>query len=196
MLRAPVASLFASLLAVLASLLAVLAALAGCRSCDEDRGRAAERAEGGAAVSGPTMPTGMLSPADAPSVADAPSAAASSASGPRVARHVKGGAWAELQLARPGDRAERRDFQRFRDDSVFVSIETMTQLHEPFARALPGFDLFLPRLFADEALTKLAAELETLGLRSQGEMAATARELAGVARDAAAKGSGLWVLGI
>ena len=170
-----------------ASLLAAALALTGCRSCGEDR---APAGDGGAAVSGPTMPTGMLLPTDAPS------AAASATSSSRLARHVKGGAWAELQLARPRDRADRRDFQHWREDSTFVSIDTMTVLHEPFARALLGFDLFLPRLFADEALGKLAAELDAFGLRSQGELAAIARELAAIARDAAAKGVGLWVLGV
>lgn len=173
--------------ASVASLLAATIALGGCRSCSEDRGRAGD---GGAAVSGPTMPTGMLVPSDARP------ADASSSSSLRLARHVKGGAWAELQVARPGDRADRMDFQHWRDDSIFVSLEAMTLLHEPFARALPGFDLFLPRLYADEALAKLSGELEAFALRSQGEIAATARELAAIARDAAAKGTGLWVLGI
>jgi hypothetical protein len=172
--------------ALVASLLAAAIPLAGCRSCGEDTPHGGD---GAAAVSGPTMPTGMLVPADAVS------AAASSAS-LRVARQVRGGAWAELQLARPGDRPDRRDFQRWRDDSTFVSLEAMTLLHEPFARALPGFDLFLPRLLADEALVRLAAELDVFALRSQGEIAATARELAAIARDAAAKGAGLWVLGM
>jgi hypothetical protein len=125
----------------------------------------------------------------------APAAAASSASGLRLARHVKGGAWTELQTARPGDRADRMDFEHWRDDSTFVSLEAMTLLHEAFARALPGFDLFLPRLYAAEALVKLAAELDAFALRSQGEIGTTARELATVARATAAKGSGLWVLG-
>jgi hypothetical protein len=167
-------------------LFAAAVVLGGCRSCSEESGRAAD---GGAAVSGPTMPPGMLVPTDAPS------AAASSAPSLRLARHVKAGAWTELQVALPGDRAGRMDFQHWRDDSTFVSLEAMTLLHEPFARALPGFDLFLPRLFAGEALVKLAAELDAFALRSRGEIAETARELAVMARESAAKGKGLWVLG-
>jgi hypothetical protein len=172
--------------ASIVSLLAAAVALGGCRSCGGDKERAGE---GGAALSGPTMPPGMLVPTDAPS------AAASSAPNLRLARHVKGGAWTELQVAPRGDRPGRMDFQHWRDDSTFVSLDAMTLLHEPFARALPGFDLFLPRLFGKEALLKLAAELDAFAARSAGEIAETARELAGIARDHAAKGADLWVLG-
>lgn len=164
--------------------------LGGCRSCGDEQGRSAE---GGAAVTGPTMPTGMLVPIDAPSAAS--SAPAAGASSLRLARHVKGGAWTELQIARPEDRPERYEFDHWRDDSTFVSLEAMTLLHEPFARALPGFDLFLPRLYGGEALTRLAAELDAFAARSRGDLAITARELAAIARDTAAKGQRLWVLG-
>ena len=165
------------------SVLAATIALGGCRSCSEDKGR------GEAAVSGPTMPTGMLVPSDAPA------AAASTTSSLRVARNVKAGPWTELQVARPGDRAERLDFQHWRDDSHFVSLEAMTLLHEPFARALPGFDLFLPRLYPPAALTKLAAELDDFAKRADGPIASTARELSTLARETAAKDASLWVLG-
>jgi hypothetical protein len=114
----------------------------------------------------------------------------------RVARGIKGGAWAELQLARPGDTAERKDFERWRDDSWFVSLEAMTALHDPFARALPGFDLFLPRLYVPDALSTLATELDALAARSTGPAAVTSRELASVAREASAKHQSLWVLGL
>jgi hypothetical protein len=113
----------------------------------------------------------------------------------RVARAVKGGAWTELQIARPGDRADRTDFQHWRDDSWFVSLEAMTLLHQAFAHALPGFDLFLPRMFAPDALVKLAAELDAFGQRASGEIASTARDVAQIANATAAKGQSLWVLG-
>jgi hypothetical protein len=167
-----------------ASLLGPSLVLGGCRSCDE------RSAPADAAPAGPTMPAGMLVPSDAPSVTEA------GASSLRVVHHVKGGAFAELQLARAGDRADRRDFEHWRDDSAFLSLDAMTQLHEPFARALPGFDLFLPRLFDGEALERLAAELEAFALRAPGDLAASAREVSALARAAGAQGRGLWVLGI
>jgi hypothetical protein len=112
-----------------------------------------------------------------------------------VARGVKGGAWAELQVAQAGDTAARTNFQHWRDDSRFVSLEAMTAMHEPFARALPGFDLFLPRLFSLDALLTLSVELDAFAQRSSGELATSARELAAIAKDARAKGESLWVLG-
>ena len=166
-----------------AALLAVALTVAGCRSCSDERGRG-----GDAGVTGPTLPTGMLVPSDAPS------GAASSAPRLSVARKVKSGAWVELQIARASDRADRRDFQHWRDDSRFVSLEAMTLLHEPFARSLPGFDLFLPRLYTSEALARLAAELDAFASRSEGDIAATARELAALARSVAEAGGALWVL--
>lgn len=159
------------------------AANGGCRSCAEDRGAPAD-----AAPAGPTMPVGMLMPVDA--------AGSETGTGTmRVARGMKSGAWTELQVAKPGDRPDRSDFQHWLDDSSFVSLEAMTLMHEAFARALPGFDLFLPRLFGPEALVKLGAELEALAQRSSGDIAGTARELAQLARQTAAKGQSLWVLG-
>ena len=115
---------------------------------------------------------------------------------------MKGGAFTELQVARPGDRADRVDFEHWRDDSSFVPLAAMTQLHEAFARALPGFDLFLPRLFGGEALARLASELDAFAARAlahaqaRGDLAATAGEISAMARATAAKGSALWVLGI
>ena len=179
MLRAPFAPL--------AALLGAALVLGGCRSCDAPNGAA------DAAPAGPTMPTGMLVPNDAPSAA-----ASAGASELRIAHHVKGGAFTELQVARPGDRADRVDFEHWRDDSSFVSLAAMTLLHEAFARALPGFDLFLPRLFGGEALGKLATELDAFAARTSahGDLAITAREIATLARATSAKGNALWVLGI
>lgn len=163
---------------------------AGCRGCGEER-------DGGARATGPAMPAGMLMGAEGGAGdargADA-DAGAAAASGARVLRGVKGGAWAEVQAARAGDAPNRKDFDRWRDDSLFVSLEAMTLLHEAFARALPGFDLFLPRLFPPDALAKLATELAAFEAAG-GPLADAARELATTVRDAAAKSHGLWVLG-
>jgi len=166
----------------LALAVALAAATGGCRSCSEDRGAPAD-----AAPAGPTMPVGMLMPVDA--------AGTETGGTMRVARGMKGGAWTELQVAKSGDRPDRSDFKHWLDDSSFVSLAAMTLMHEAFARALPGFDLFLPRLFGPEALVKLDAELEAFAQRSTGEIAGTARELALFARQTAAKGQSLWVLG-
>ena len=134
------------------------------------------------------MPTGMLVPATAAAAAEAGAGSAG------VARHMKAGAWVELQIARPGDDAERREFTHWNDDSWFVSLDAMTALHEPFARVLPGFDLFLPRLFTPDALARLGDELDGFAGGATGELASTARELASVARSVAAKREALWVL--
>ncbi len=169
-----------------AGVIAAALTLFGCRSCSDERGLAGD----GGGVSGPTMPIGMLVPSDAPSATPA------RASTLGLARHVTSGAWAELQIARPGDRADRRDFQHWRDDSSYVPLEAMTLLHEPFARGLPGFDLFLPRLYSPEALVRLAAELDAFLSTSGGEIAVTARALAAFARGVAEQGRALWVLTI
>lgn len=170
--------------------LASVGSVAGCRSCAEDRG-SAPAVDAGPAQ--PTMPQGMLVPA-----AERADGGETDAGGTmRIARGVKGGAWTELQVARPGDTAQRTDFQHWRDDSWFVSLEAMTQMHEAFARALPGFDLFLPRLFGPDALAKLAGELDAFAAShsSSGDLAATARDLAQLARTTAGRGQSLWVLG-
>ncbi len=159
---------------------------AGCRSCAEDHGAATD-----AGPAPPTMPLGMLMPVDGAAVSSDAGAGAM-----RVAHGMKSGAWTELQPARPGDTPERTDFQHWQGDSSFVSLEAMTLMHEAFARALPGFDLFLPRLFAPDALGRLAAELEAFAPRAaNADVAGAARELAQLARGAAGKGLGLWVLG-
>jgi hypothetical protein len=188
-------------LAPCASMTAAAGSVAGCRSCAEDDGRAARPSEKSPQ---PTMPTGMLVPIAAPPSSSASaSAGAGTAPAPvegatgelRVMHNLKAGTWTELQRARPGDRPDRAEFQRWRDDSRFVSLDAMTLLHEPFARALPGFDLFLPRLFGPAALAKLATELEAFAKRSRGTIAATASELGALAKDLAQKDESLWVLG-
>jgi hypothetical protein len=138
------------------------------------------------------MPTGMLVPAPAASAPPVDGGADVERAELRIARNVKSGAWAELQVAPEGDRPDRTKFERFRSDSLFVPLEAMTLMHDAFVRALPGFDLFLPRLFSPEALTRLAAELAAF---EKGPLAVIAREIADLARDLAGKGKSLWVLG-
>jgi hypothetical protein len=165
----------------------------GCRSCTEDR---SADAVPDARAAQPTMPTGMLMPAASAGAGTSagPSATAGATPG-AVARGMKGGAWVELQIARAGDEADRREFTHWNDDSWFVSLEAMTQLHEPFAKTLPGFDLFLPRLFAPDALVKLGEELAAFARSTSGDAAKTANDLASIVRSAAAKKQALWVLG-
>lgn len=169
----------------------LVVACSGCRSCAEEKGADAVP---DARVAQPTMPTGMLMPAGASAGAGASASAGAGASA-GVVRGRKGGAWVELEIARAGDDAERREFTRWNDDSWFVSLETMTRLHEPFAKALPGFDLFLPRLFAGDALVKLGDELAAFARSASGDAAKTANDLASIVRSAAAKKQSLWVLG-
>lgn len=172
----------------------LVVAASGCRSCAEDRSADAVPAD--ARVAQPTMPTGMLMPAASAGAgaSAAPSATAGATPG-AVARGMKGGAWVELQIARPGDEADRREFTHWNEDSWFVSLEAMTRLHEPFAKALPGFDLFLPRLFAPDALVTLGDELAAFARSTSGDAARTAHDLASIVRSAAAKRQALWVLG-
>jgi hypothetical protein len=164
-------------------------AITGCRSCADDH--ATPAADSGPPQ--PPMPAGMLMGSDgaATTIGTGPDAG-----GARVARGMKSGAWTELQIARSGDGPDRTEFEHWRDDSWFVSLEAMMQLHEAFARALPGFDLFLPRLFEPRALVLLGGELEAVASRSTGDLAGAARELAVIARSTAAKGQSLWVVGL
>lgn len=141
------------------------------------------------------MPTGMLVPPSGDASASGDAGPGAAVDPLRIARGVKSGSWTELQVARPGDAPSRTDFEHWREDSRFVSLEAMTLMHEPFARALPGFDLFLPRLYDPAALAKLATELDAFAARSAGPIVVTARELAALAREAAARGEGWWVLG-
>ncbi len=135
---------------VLVLALAGLLCVAGCRGCSDGTAETAPEA------SGPTMPTGMLAPLPGTTPSDAP---ASPAERLALGRGKKSGEWAELQSARPDDGPDRRSFERWQPDSRFLSLEAMGLLHESFARALPGFDLFLPRLFDPAALGRLRAEL-------------------------------------
>ena len=180
----------------MAMTVALMSSGAGCRSCANDPGSAGRDAAGAQ----PAMPPGMLMPAGeggerSEQGKPAGEGSGGDAAGLRVARHVKSGAWTELQVAAAGDTADKKDFQHWREDSVFVSLEAMTLLHESFARALPGFDLFLPRLFGPDALAKLATELDGFAKTSSGPIAETARELSALAKDTAAKRQSLWILG-
>src|SRR5262249_32951915 len=121
-----------------------------------------------AEAAGPTMPIGLLAPS--------PLEKGQSDAGPRPAARsaspaerltmlrgaVKDSGWIELQLGHANDGPGRSSFERGQATSSFVSVDVMTLLHEPFARALPGFDLFVPRLFDGEALGRLVTELTTL----------------------------------
>lgn len=172
---------------------AIAAACGGCRGCGgaDERESAAD-----ARVVQPTMPAGMLMPgAEAGAGAGASAGAEAGAeAGAGVVRGRKSGAWVELQRARPGDGDDRREFTRWDDDSWFVSIDAMTALHEPFARALPGFDLFLPRLFSPEALVRLGEELAWFARAANGEQRKLAGDLAQIVSGVAAKKQSLWVL--
>jgi hypothetical protein len=169
----------------------LVVAASGCRSCADDKNADAVP---DAHVAQPTMPTGMLMPAASAGASAGASATAGATPG-AVARGMKGGAWVELQIARAGDAADRREFTHWNDDSWFVSLEAMTRLHEPFAKTLPGFDLFLPRLFAPDALVKLGEELAAVARSTSSDAAKTANDLASIVRSAAAKKQALWVLG-
>lgn len=127
--------------------------VAGCRGCSGAAQDVAPEA------SGPTMPVGMLTPL--PDAAP-PAPPGSPADRLSMARGKKGGEWAELQIARPGESPERTSFERGQPDSRFLSLDAMTLLHHPFARALPGFDLFLPRRFDGAALGRLRVELAAM----------------------------------
>lgn len=152
-----------------------IALLQGCR-CGDAREAPPE-------VAGPTMPTGMLAPLpDAPPLPppETPAERLSMARGKKGTDAAAVGQWVELRLARP-DEPPARPLHDGAEavDSRFLSIDAMTLLHEPFARALPGFDLFLPRLFDAAALGRLHAELSSVR-----------RELGAVSSVAAAKA--LW----
>jgi hypothetical protein len=82
-----------------------------------------------------------------------------------MARGKTGGAWAELQIAGANDSSDpntRNPFDHWQSDSRFLSLDAMTLLHDPFARASPGFDLFLPRLLDVAALGRLRTELASM----------------------------------
>ncbi len=139
------------------SLAAVLGLVtAGCQSCSDARD--ATEASPRSGTSGPTMPVGMLAPLPDAAPPPAPGAAERLS----MARGKTAGEWAELQVARANDGPDRRAFERWQPDSRFLSLDAMRLLHDAFARALPGFDLFLPRHLDGAALGRLRAELAVL----------------------------------
>jgi hypothetical protein len=102
------------------------------------------------------MPTGMLTPLpDAPP----PPPPGTPAERLSVLRSRPGGEWIELQVARPDDRPGRADFTRGDPESRYITVDVARLLHDPLSRALPGFDLFVPRLFEPGALGRLRGEL-------------------------------------
>lgn len=182
--------------------------LAGCRCGEPAREEA---------PSPPAMPSGMLAPLPAiPPRVDAVEALS-------MTRGKTAGEWIELQLAATNDVPDRRTFERWLPESRFLSLDAMTLLHDPFARALPGFDLFLPRLLDPPALARLDAELVAFGasvatlslvdakrrfaspvihsLENEASWQAvrsallnTVEELTGLARGLAPTGRGLWIV--
>lgn len=139
-----------------AALLLLLAGFAGCRC-----GAPAEGDAGARDTGQPPMPTGMLVPIEAaPSASTAPD-------DPRPSRRLAlttgetGGSFVELQVPRKPDRPERTQFTRWLKTSHYVTLDALTLLHAPFARAQPGFDSFLPRYMGPYALERLVTELAT-----------------------------------
>lgn len=104
-------------------------------------------------------PTGMIAPGAANASANAEPSRPPSPARLRVTLHEKAGAFTELQVAPNGDPPTRLVFDHWREDSHFVSLDAMTLLTPAFAAALPGFDLFMPRLFDPKALGRLDTEL-------------------------------------
>lgn len=165
-------------------LLAATAALdVGCRGCADG---ARDRAE----ASGPTMPVGLLAPL--PDGAGA-GAAARFALLQGTAARDPGTGWIELQRARDGDGPERSAFERGLATSSYLSADAMTFLHDAFARALPGFDPFLPHFFDRDALGRLVRELvvvradlaRTTSLAGAKDRWGASSTVAGLADDAA-----------
>lgn len=130
------------------ALVILLAATNGCRGCGSP--------EDPPPPAGPPMPSGLL----APSLVPAPSASGAVGIAPAelfaLAREKREGAWAEIQLAADAGAPPR---PRWQTDSRFLSLEAMAFLHDPFATALAGFDLFVPHFFDPSALFRLAGEL-------------------------------------
>lgn len=80
----------------------------------------------------------------------------------RLGRGVASGTWVELQSTTAADSPTRSDFDRFRGDARFLTLDAMALLHDAFARASPGFDLFVPRLLDRDACARVAVELRVL----------------------------------
>jgi hypothetical protein len=127
--------------AALVILSALAFAFVGCR-CDNGR---ADAIDAGAQ---PTMPKGMLAPAPVP-IVDAGEPLPRPARLRAYAARPTAGDWVLVRAA-PDDNGRR-----------YVSVDTMTLLHDAFARAMPGFDLFVPRRFEGDGLARLASELRS-----------------------------------
>lgn len=130
---------------------------AGCR-CGAPEGDAPARDAGQ-----PPMPTGMLVPVEGSAPVPASSTLADAGPGRRMAltQGETGGAFVELQPSAKGELPDRRDFTRWQKTSHYLSVDAITLLHGPLARANPGFDLFVPRYFGPYALERLVTELAT-----------------------------------
>lgn len=97
------------------------------------------------------MPTGMLA---APA-----SATPTVAKSLRAVRDATTGEWIELQPAPEGESPKKTKFDFFRKDSLFIPLDAMSLLHDSFARAMTGFALFTPQLFAAMNLGALETQL-------------------------------------
>ena len=154
-------------------------ALSGCRSCSGDD----------AEKPGPPMPTGMLVPLEAGNVEDAPPPLA-------AARGIHGpsGVWVELQHDKPGASPDELPTVHWLADSLFVPVTALTgPLHECFARALPGFTLFVAQRFDPNALGRLATELEVYARANADALGAIATEVAKFARTSIETGTAVWI---
>lgn len=155
--------------------LAGLAAL-GLSSCRprQDPTPASETAD--ASMQKP-LPLGMLGTSALPSLSDA-GAPAGIARRLRTSRERGTAAGiVELYPAAPGDTPTRTTFEHLKGGSLYLPLDAMTLLHESFARAMPGFDTFVPQLLDAVALGRLRAELVRFGkLWMEAPSAASARE--------------------
>jgi hypothetical protein len=108
--------------------------------------------------------------------------------------HGPSGVWVELQHAKPGADPNELPTVHWRDDSLFVPVTALTgPLHECFARALPGFTLFVAQRFDPNALGRLATELEVYARASSDPLGPIATDLAKYARAAIDTGTAVWV---
>lgn len=166
----------------------LLACGSGCRGCAEGAREEAHE------VSGPTMPVGLLVPvADGGgTTGNEPASGFSFRRGPKPA----GSGWIELQIARTNDTPDRSTFERGLADSSYLSVDAAMALHDAFARALPGYDPFVPRLFDSAALARLVTELADVKRGARPELERTVEQLSALAEGTANQGRGLWVLGI
>jgi hypothetical protein len=154
--------------------LVLLTALSGCRGCEGAPAHEAQEA------SGPTMPTGLLTP-PAPLPVPATDSPQKDAAAGLSLGTVKTDGAVELQVAQSNDAPDRTSFERGLRGSRFLSLDAMPLFHDAFAKAAPGFDLFLPRLLDGTALGRLRAELRDL----RGRVASTSNLAAAKAQWAA-----------